>query len=43
MTNIVIGLAILFVYLFLVALYESWTIPIAVILISPVAAVGEAC
>ncbi len=40
MTNIVIGLALLFVYLFLVALYESWTIPIAVILISPVAAVG---
>jgi len=40
MTNIVIGLALLFVYLFLVALYESWTIPVAVILISPVAAVG---
>lgn len=40
MTNIIIGLALLFVYLFLVALYESWTIPIAVILISPVAAVG---
>ncbi len=40
MTNIIISLALLFVYLFLVALYESWTIPIAVILISPVAAVG---
>jgi len=40
MTNIVIALALLFVYLFLVALYESWTIPIAVILIAPVAAVG---
>ncbi len=40
MTNIVIGLALLFVYLFLVALYESWTIPIAVILIAPVAAFG---
>ncbi len=40
MTGIVIGLAILFVYLFLVALYESWTIPIAVLLISPVAALG---
>ena len=40
MTNIVIGLALLFVYLFLVALYESWTIPAAVLLISPVAAAG---
>lgn len=40
MTYIVITLALLFVYLFLVALYESWTIPIAVLLISPVAAAG---
>ena len=40
MTFIVIGLALIFVYLFLVALYESWTIPIAVLLISPVAAAG---
>lgn len=39
-TAIVIGLALLFVYLFLVALYESWTIPVSVLLISPVAAIG---
>ena len=39
-TGIVVGFALLFVYLFLVALYESWTIPVAVLLISPVALVG---
>ena len=39
-TGIVIALALLFVYLFLVALYESWTIPVSVMLISPVAAIG---
>jgi len=39
-TGIVIALALVFVYLFLVALYESWSIPIAVLLISPVAALG---
>lgn len=31
-TPIVLGLAVLFAYLFLVALYESWTIPLAVLL-----------
>ncbi|GMG83540.1 multidrug efflux RND transporter permease subunit [Paralimibaculum aggregatum] len=31
-TVIVLGLAVLFAYLFLVALYESWTIPVAVLL-----------
>jgi HAE1 family hydrophobic/amphiphilic exporter-1 len=31
-TVIVFGLAILFAYLFLVALYESWSIPVAVLL-----------
>ncbi|HEX2117257.1 MAG TPA: multidrug efflux RND transporter permease subunit [Alphaproteobacteria bacterium] len=31
-TPIILGLAVLFAYLFLVALYESWTIPIAVLL-----------
>ncbi len=36
----VLGLSLLFVYLFLVALYESWMIPVAVLLISPIAAVG---
>ncbi len=39
-TVYVISLSLLFVYLFLVALYESWTIPISVMLIAPVAAVG---
>jgi len=31
-TGFVLGLAVLFAYLFLVGLYESWTIPIAVLL-----------
>ena len=39
-TGLVIGFALLFVYLFLVALYESWMIPVAVLLISPVAIIG---
>ena len=39
-TGFVIGFALLFVYLFLVALYESYMIPVAVLLISPVAIVG---
>jgi len=39
-TGVVIGFALLFVYLFLVALYESWMIPVAVLLISPVAIIG---
>ena len=39
-TGMVVGFALLFVYLFLVALYESWMIPVAVLLISPVALVG---
>lgn len=36
----ILTMALTFVYLFLVALYESWTLPIAVMLISPVALVG---
>ena len=36
----ILALALIFVYLFLVALYESWTLPLAVMLISPVAIVG---
>lgn len=36
----ILGMALIFVYLFLVALYESWTLPMAVMLISPVAIVG---
>ena len=37
---IAMGLALLFVYLFLCALYESWSIPIAVLLITPTAIFG---
>lgn len=36
----ILAMALIFVYLFLVALYESWTLPMAVMLISPVAIVG---
>ena len=39
-TSLIVGMALVFVYLFLVALYESYTIPIAVLLISPIAALG---
>ena len=39
-TAMIVGMALIFVYLFLVALYESYTIPIAVLLISPIAALG---
>ncbi len=39
-TAMIITFALVFVYLFLVALYESFTIPVAVLLISPVAALG---
>jgi HAE1 family hydrophobic/amphiphilic exporter-1 len=37
---IIFGLALLFVYLFLVAQHESWSIPIAVLLAVPVAVFG---
>ena len=33
-------MSLVFVYLFLVGLYESWMLPIAVLLISPIAMVG---
>jgi HAE1 family hydrophobic/amphiphilic exporter-1 len=39
-TGIVLGLAILFAYLFLVALYESWNIPVPVLLSVSVAVLG---
>lgn len=39
-TGAVVALALTFVYLFLVALYESWSIPVAVLLIAPIAALG---
>jgi hydrophobe/amphiphile efflux-1 (HAE1) family protein len=40
-TPIAMGMALVFVFLFLAALYESWTIPIAVLLIAPIAMLGS--
>jgi hydrophobic/amphiphilic exporter-1 (mainly G- bacteria), HAE1 family len=40
-TGIVLGLAVLFAYLFLVALYESWAIPIPVLLSVVVGVLGS--
>ena len=39
-TGLVLALAFLFVFLFLAAQYESWSVPIAVILSLPVACIG---
>jgi hydrophobe/amphiphile efflux-1 (HAE1) family protein len=39
-TGIMVGLAVLFGYLFLVAQYESWSVPLGVILSLPVALLG---
>ncbi len=39
-TIMIVSMALIFVYLFLVALYESYSIPIAVLLVSPIAALG---
>lgn len=39
-TGMVLGLALLFVFLFLAAQYESWSVPVAVILSLPVAGIG---
>lgn len=39
-TAMVLALVFLFVFLFLAALYESWTVPIAVLLSLPIAALG---
>ena len=36
----ILAMSIVFVYLFLVGLYESWMLPIAVLLVSPIALVG---
>jgi HAE1 family hydrophobic/amphiphilic exporter-1 len=35
------AMALIFIYLFLVAQYESWTIPLAIILVVPVALLGS--
>ncbi len=40
-TGIILGFAVLFAYLFLVALYESWTIPVPVLLSVAVALLGS--
>ena len=40
-TEIILGFAVLFAYLFLVALYESWTIPIPVLLSVTIGVVGS--
>ena len=40
-TEIILGFAVLFAYLFLVALYESWTIPVPVLLSVTVGVVGS--
>src|SRR5579872_3120209 len=40
-TGIILGLAVLFAYLFLVALYESWTIPVPVLLSVAVGVLGS--
>jgi len=39
-TPIALSMALVFVFLFLAALYESWAIPFAVLLIAPVAMLG---
>ncbi len=38
--GVILAMSLVFVYLFLVGLYESWMLPVAVLLISPVAMVG---
>ena len=40
-TGIILGFAVLFAYLFLVALYESWTIPVPVLLSVTIAVLGS--
>ena len=42
-TAIILGFAVLFAYLFLVALYESWTIPVPVLLSVSVGILGVVC
>ena len=40
-TVIILGFAVLFAYLFLAALYESWTIPVPVLLSVTIGVVGS--
>lgn len=37
---VALGMSLIFVYLFLVALYESWMLPLGVMLIAPIAMLG---
>ncbi len=39
-TDMILGFVLLFVFLFLAALYESWVVPVAVLFSLPVAALG---
>ena len=39
-TGVILALVFLFVFLFLAALYESWTIPVAVLISLPIAVLG---
>lgn len=39
-TTVVLMMSLIFVYLFLVALYESWMLPVGVMLIAPIAMLG---
>ena len=39
-TTVVLAMSLTFVYLFLVALYESWMLPVGVMLIAPIAMLG---
>jgi multidrug efflux pump subunit AcrB len=41
-TALIFGLALVFVYLFLAAQYESWTLPLSVMLTVPIAVLGAA-
>ncbi len=41
--NVIFGFSILFVFLILAALYESWTLPFSVLLSTPVAIFGAFC
>jgi HAE1 family hydrophobic/amphiphilic exporter-1 len=41
--NVIFGFSLLFVFLILAALYESWTLPFSVLLSTPVAVFGAFC
>ena len=41
--SVIFGFSLLFVFLILAALYESWTLPFSVLLSTPVAVFGAFC